>query len=230
LAFRAEDLKNRKRRIKKRYWLLVIPAAAIVISIVLFAHRPRDYRPVIASKNKRVSAYLTHELLPNLYNKSQLGEPFELVVSEEGINDIISRFNQPVMLDNITYSNPQVLFVTGRIVLMATVDVKGIDLIFTIDIAPVLDANGLLNLHVTDVSLGAVNITPVAKRFAGNTYATRLAPANPDPNNFLTQAAGSLLYDEPFEPVFSIEGRKLRIAKIDIVQQQLTVSLVPVVD
>lgn len=226
---------RKKRKFKKRYWLLIDLAAAIVI-FALLLYKPARYNPpdIGPAGNKRqVSPYLTHELLPQLYNGAQREEPFELIVTQKGINEIITWSEWPKESEDIRFSAPVVFFAPESIEVMGTVNMKGVDLVVTAVVEPRVDEAGLLNLRVAKVKIGAMNITPVARMIAKRMYAQRLATMPIDTEDLGAKIAGSLLNDEPFEPVFDIadifenENKKLRIEKITIMQEKLILRLVP---
>jgi len=226
------DLKIRKKaRFKKLVcWLLVdLAVAAIIFALLLY--RPGRYKPADLSpgnyKRGQVSPYLTHDLGPAFNKGVQYREPFELVVTQKGINDIINRGNWPMESEGILLYAPAVLFVPGTVVLMGTADVKGVEFIITIELEPKIDEQGLLNLRVAKVKVGAMNITPLAKMMAKKMYAQRVAALPIDTEAVQTKIVASLLTDEPFEPVFRIDDKKVRIEKITVAKEKLLLRLVP---
>jgi len=226
------DLKIRKKaRFKKLVrWLLVdLAVAAIIFALLLY--RPGRYKPVDlgsgSDRRKEVSPYLTNDLLPAIHNGSQYREPFELVVIQKGINDIIIRGNWPMESEGVLLYAPAVLFVPGAVVLMGTVDVKGVELVVTIELEPKINEQGFLNLHVGKVKVGAMNITPLAKMMAKKMYMQRINALDVDTEAVQTKIAASLLNDEPFEPVFRIDDNKVRIEKITVAKEKLLLRLVP---
>ena len=226
------DLKIRKKaRFKKLViWLLVdLAVAAIIFALLLY--RPGRYKPADFGpgnyKRGQVSPYLTHDLGP-VFNKGvQYREPFQLVVTQKGINDIITRGNWPMESEGILLYAPAVLFVPGAVVLMGTADVKGVEFVVTIELEPKIDEQGLLNLHVGKVKVGAMNITPLVKMMAKKMYMQRINALDVDTEAVQTKIAASLLNDEPFEPVFRIDDKKVRIEKITIAKEKLLLRLVP---
>lgn len=226
------DLKiRRKARFKKlAIWLLVdLAVAAIIFALLLY--RPGRYKPAdFDSGNHQrgeVSPYLTHDLSPKIYNGTQRGKPFELVVTQKGVNEIITRGNWPMESEGILLYAPAVLFVPGVVVLMGTADVKGVEFIITIELEPKIDEQRLLNLRVAKVKVGAMNITPLAKMMAKKMYTQRLTAIRIDTEALQTKIVASLLTDEPFEPVFKIEDKKVRIEKIAVTKEKLLLRFVP---
>ncbi len=210
----------------------------LAIAIVIFGlllYKPARYNPPAGpvGNRRQVSPYLTHELLPQLYNGAQREEPFDLVVTQKGINEAIAWSEWPKEAEEVRFSVPVVFFVPDRIEVMGTANMKGVDLVISIVVKPRLDEEGLLNLHVAKLKIGAMNITPVARMIAKRMYAQRLATVPIDTENLRAQIAASLLNDEPFEPVFDIadifenENKKLRIEKITITREKLILRLVP---
>ena len=122
---------------------------------------------------------------------------------------------------------PAALFVPGKLVLMGTADAKGVEFVVTIELAPKIDESGLLNLTVTKVKVGAMNITPLAKVVAKKMYMQRISNLAVDTKTLETKIVASLLTDEPFEPVFIIDDKKVRIEKITIENEKLSAHLVP---
>lgn len=237
------DLKVRKKAKFKKWVYLLSAVLAIVLAIVivvfaLLLHRPSSYKPLDFAHSKEVSLYLTHELLPEIYNGVQRREPFNLVVTQKGINDIVARFEWPKEFGSIRFSAPMVLFVPDSIMLMGTVfpaprkgstglpQLKGAEFVVTVVAKPSLDADGLLNLQVVKVKIGAMDITPLAAVLAKRIYQQQFA----DAEDLRAQVAASLVNGEPFEPVFKIENKKVRVEKMAIEQKKLTVRLVPVFD
>jgi hypothetical protein len=226
------DLKiRRKTRVKRLVrWLFIdLIVAAVIFGLLIY--RPGRYKPLDSFSHDyepgQVSTYLTHQLYPQIYNGAQRGESFEVIVTQDGINDIISRMNWPIQSEGILLYAPAALFVPNAVVLMGTADVQGVEFVITIELEPKIDENGLINLHVSKVKVGAVNIL-LAKAIAKKMYAERLAAADVDTTALQTKIAASLLNDEPFEPVFTIDGKKVRVESVVVGQRELRARLVPV--
>ncbi len=225
------DLKIRKKTRHKKLicWLLVdLSVAAVIFALLLYT--PGLYNPAGNNpdgyKRGQVHPYLTH-LSSELYNGAQRGKPFELVVTQKGINEIITWSRWPKESEGIMFSAPAVLFVPGSIILMGTAHIKGVEFVVTIMLEPRVNEQGLLNLQVAKVKVGAMNITPLAKMMAKKMYAQRLAAIPIDTEAFTTKIAGALLNDEPFEPILRVENKKVRVEKITIAQEKSILHLVP---
>ena len=223
-------MKTRKKiRFKKRYWLL-IDLAVVVIIIILLLHRPKSYNPPEAIYNKQVSPYLTHNLLPQLYNGAQYGEPFELIAVQDGINNAIASLKWPKESEGAKFLTPVVLFVPDSIVSIGAVSIKGMEFVFTIVVEPELCEDGLLDLPITKVKVGAMNITPLAKIIAKRMFTKKLATAKLGTESLRAKTAAALLSGELFEPVFKIDDKKVRIEKIAVTQGKLKIGFIPVFD
>ena len=84
-------------------------------------------------------------------------------------------------------------------------------------------------MQVEKIKIGAMNITPLAKMMAKKMYAEQLAamPVEIDTESWQAKIAAALLDDKPFEPVFKIEDRKVRIEEIIVREGKLTARMVP---
>jgi len=211
-------------------WLFVDLVVATVI-IGLLLHEPGSYDPTdfdsVGYGSGQVSPYLTHELSPRIYNGAQRGEPFDLVITQKGINEIVAGWGWPKMSQGVMLYSPAVLFKPGSAVLMATANVRGAEFVVTIEIEPKIDEKGLLAFHISKVKIGAMNITTLAKITARKMYLQRIANLPIDKEAIQTKIAESLLNDAPFEPVFKVDDRKVRIDKITVSKKKLTAHLTP---
>jgi len=140
---------------------------------------------------------------------------------------IVARSPQPIRLNNIALYDPQVILMPEEIILLATANVKRIDFIAVVELVPAINQNGLLNLHINSIKLGAVNITAIAASIGKKAYSNWLSSTGTDPDNSIAQICRSLLNDEPFDPVFEIGGRTVRLSKIRIAEKTMTVLLTP---
>jgi hypothetical protein len=222
---------RRQTRVRRLlYWLCIdVVIAAVVFALLLY--RPARYNPTdpesVGLEPGQVSPYLTHELSPQFYNGAQRGEPFDLVITQKGVNEIVAGWGWPIMSQGMMLYAPAVLFVPGSVILMGTVNLKGVKLVVTIELKPSIDEHGLSNLSVAEVKVGAMNVTPFAKMMAKRMYAQKIAAAHIDKKGLYAKIAASLLNDEPFEPVFEVDDRKVRIESITIREGKLTAHVVP---
>lgn len=221
---------HKKAKLRKLYWVLAGFAAVIVVLVLLLLYRPAGFaEPEIASDGQ-VSRYLTHVLAPQFYNGAQRQEPFELVVVEEGVNDIVARWRWPKKFGGIEFSAPEVFFIPEGIVLIGPAVVGGMKVVVTIVGKAILDEKGLLHLSVSKVRVGAVGMTFIARVVTRRIYNQQISAADIETGDIVTQIAASLLDNEPFEPVFEAEDKKVRAEKITITHKRLTIRLVPVPD
>ena len=232
IAYIKADSKKRRmsRTGKLLCWLFVdLVVAAVIIGLLL--HKPGSYDPTdfdsAGYEPGQVSPYLTHELSPRIYNGVQLDEPFDLVITQKGINEIVAGWGWPKMSQGVMLYSPAVLFKPGSAVLMATANVRGAEFVVTIEIKPKIDEKGLLTFGISRVKIGAMNITAIAKITAKKMYLQRIAHLPIDKEAVQTKIAESLLNDAPFEPVFKVDDRKVRIDKITVSKEKLTAHLVP---
>ena len=222
---------KKKTKYKKLFCWLAVDLTVTVVIFALLLYKPARYNPTDAADTdynpKQVSKYLTHELMPQFYNGAQLGEPFEVIVAQKGINEIVSRCNWPVESEGVMFYAPEVLFAPGSIVFMGTADIRGVQLVVTIELEPKVNEDKLLNPEVTRVKVGAMNITPLAKMIAKKMYAQRLDTAPVDTEDWRTKIAASLLNDEPFDPIFDVEDKKVRVDRITVANEKLILHLIP---
>lgn len=228
---KADSEKRRMSRAGKLLcWLFVdLVVAAVVIGLLL--HKPGGYNPIdfdsASYEPGQVSPYLTHELSPRIYNGAQRGQPFDVLITQKGINEIVASWGWPKMSQGVMLYSPAVLFKPGSALLMATASVKGAEFVVTIEIKPRIDEKGLLSFHVSKVKIGAMNITPIAKLTAKKMYLQRIANVPIDEEAIQTKIAESLLSDASFEPVFKVDDRKVRIDRITVGKEKLKAHLVP---
>jgi hypothetical protein len=221
--------KARKSKFKKWYLFLAVPPLAVIV-LALVLYKPARYRPIPAAESNEASLYLTNELLPEFYNGLEREEPFELIITEEGINDIIERYKWPKDTAEMRFSVPQVLLEPDGIVLMGTVASGGLELVMTVEGGILIDVNGLMNLWLRKVKVGAINITPLAKMMAKRAYENRLATTAVDMKDFRARIAKALIEERPFEPVFEFEGKKARVAGVWMKTGKMVVRIVPQTD
>ncbi len=230
-------MKNKKNiTFKKKYLFILCPIAAAVFVLILLFYKPAAVNRSVVVDANEVSPYLTHILLPRLYNAAQLGEPFEMVITDTGINDIIRRSHWPKQVGDITLTTVVVTFAPGDIVLIVPVIINGVELVVTVTAQPYINQQGLLNIVLDRVKVGAVNITPLARLAAQQVYSQMLSDNGAAPHDFASKAIASLLTGRAFDGVFEIddmfdnETRNLRITSITITHGRLTLSLVPAAD
>ena len=220
--------KRKKRKFKRIYWLL-IDLAIMAIVIFLLLYKPARYNPPDAPsanlQQNQVHPYLTHDLSPQLYNGLKTGRPFDFIVMQKPLNDVIAFSGWPKQAESTNFSAPEVFFEPGRIVLMGTATTGGVDFVVTIAVEPTLSTQGLLNLKVTMVKIGALNITPLARLIAKKMYTERVSAVYVDTRTTSAKIAASLLNDKPFVPIFPFEGSYVHLKKITIEQQKLTAHL-----
>ncbi len=225
---KADSKKRGSKRTRKLIcWLFIdLVVAAGIIGLLLY--RPGGYNPASFDHDpEQVSPYLTHELSPSLYNGAQRGRPFDLTITQKGINEIVAGWGWPKMSNGVMLHSPAVVFAPGSAVLMGTADVKGAEFVVTIEIEPAIDAEGMLTFQLSKVKVGAMNVTPLAKMTARKMYAQKIAELPIDSDSFQTKIVESLLNGSPFEPVFKIDGRKLRVKTVTVQDAKLIARLVP---
>jgi hypothetical protein len=227
-----EQTAGKKKRRRKIIWLL-IDLAVLFVFTGLLLYKPAQYQPVTIISGRQVSKYLTHQLLPRVHNGAQQGQPFDVTVTQDGIQDIIAHSGWPKETAGASFSKPSVLFVPDSVLLMATVTLQGVELVVTIELKPRIDEQGLLHLYVAKVKVGAMNLTPLAKIVAKRMYQQRIQAIPIDPSDIRSKIVASLLDDRPFEPVLEIKSimggsdTKVQIQKLTVKDSELILRLLP---
>lgn len=232
------NLNNKKkpgRRALRRVLCIaiIVLAVACVAVVYLLTHVPGEYQPLRPPPTDEVSPYLTHYLAPNFHNNIQLDKPFDVVVIQKGLNEVIVDENSlgwawPYSLNGVVISAPSVVFQQDTIMLMGTVDYAGFPIVITVIAMPELDENGLLALGIRKVKAGAVNITLLAGFIARQIIAhqLRILPET----QWLRDLDGALADNKPFDPVFPVydSEKEIRLTKAEITSGKLLLGFAPV--
>ena len=181
---------RKKAKFKKKVYFVLAGLAAVPVAFVLLLlYKPAHFSPPDITYDKQVSPYLTHELLPHIYNNAQLGEPFDLTIIQNKTKDIVALTRWPKEVDGLRVSAPQVLFVADGIVLRGTVAASGVEFVVTIVAEASLDEEGLLNLRVAKVKIGAMNVTVLARVIAKRIIRTAITLSALPAGTVSTQSA-----------------------------------------
>ncbi len=215
-----KNLKDR-RNIPLLVWLIIFLVLFWLIGLFSI---PGHYKIIKPGSDGQVSQYLTNHILPELYNKSQYNQPFDLVVSEDGINDIIARQIDSNSLQRSGFSNLSVTFKRGRILLTGRTVYHGFSFVVTIVLKPYINKEGYFCPKVSKVQAGTSRIPFVAETMKRRVL-YRLAGLSKDSGT--ADFVGMLFNSGKIEPVFSFNHRKLRIEKITVQNKQLTIQFLP---
>jgi hypothetical protein len=228
-----DSLKKKKKKRshgKLAVWLTADLTIALIL-ILLLLHKPAGYEPVKHESHgdapEHIHRYLTH-LGSELYNGAQTNAPFDLVVVEAGINQAIAQSNWPKQSDGISFSLPTATFSPKGIMLMGTANIEGVDLVVTLEGQPSLMDDGQLKLHLSKVKIGAMSVTPMARIVARKMYRDQLNYMTVDSEDLQTKIATALINDQPFDPVFNIEGRMIRLTDLSLEEDKLILRFVPI--
>lgn len=220
----ADSPQNENPRPKKKWrrklllWLLVDLGVAIVILVMLF-YTPRGYTP-----NKEITNQGPRKIVPRywswlgseIYNQSQLGVPFDVVIEEDRLNEAIRQGTWPQTSDSVKLYAPTASLQESQLQLRGTAELSGAEFILTIEIGGDVDPNGIARLSLTGIKVGAMNITPVAKLVARKAYQHQIAYMMADPNRIETKLLSSLLDNQPFDPVFQVRNVNRRQATVRV--------------
>ena len=208
--------------------VILVVASALLWKMLFYA--PPSYQPAKPVNPEQVSPYLTHKLGPDFINNIQLDDPFNILVEQQGLNDIVARWNWPMDTGIAVIETPVAVFEPQNIVLMARMNFGQFPVITTITFSPTIDDQGLFVLNLRDVQAGAVNITPMATSFIVSMIDAELnsAPADED-TQWLSNVRAAVLDNTPFDPVFPVDAQKdVRLSKVDLEKDKLTIQLTPI--
>ncbi|MBL7215257.1 MAG: hypothetical protein ISS71_06225 [Phycisphaerae bacterium] len=218
--------KKRESRLLRWFGILLITLVLLGTGgVFLCRYTPRAYQPPPVNNPEQVSPYLTHKLGPDFVNQVQLDKPFELLVEQEGLNDIINRQSWVEQFDDFAFTDPVVLFDLNTIYLMGTLDYKGISSVLTIIAFPQMDSQGTVSLNIQSIRLGVVPVTKLVSYLARKGFEQSRECFEDDPQ--LAEIVRAVVHNEPFEPVFKISDRMVRIAQITILPKKLILKFKP---
>jgi len=223
---------KKKKKLRKIIWLAA-DLAVLALLLTLLLYKPAGYKPIDIIPTKKVSKYLTNVLYPQIYNGAQLGQPYNVTLTQQGANNIIAHSSWPKYSAGAVISKPQAQFLPHKILFRGTVTLKSIDFIVTIAIKTQFNKKGLLNLNISQIKVGALNVTPLAKIIASKMYSKQTSNTEIDPDNWGIKLAASLLKDKPFEPVVEVKDVfaqgdvKVRIKNITVKKEKLIFHLEP---
>ena len=219
--------KTHKPRRKQWFWILaILPLALVGAGMLMCNHTPRAYQPAPADTSDEVSTYLTHELGPDFFNNIQLDQPFDLIVRQEGINEILT--NEALYEDfgDFSYADPMIVFDVSKIYLMGTLKYKGISSVVTIIAEPVMDASGKINMNIQSIRMGVLPVTKLVAFLAQKAFdMSRDEFEGEEDIAVVTQA---IIRNEPFDPVFEVSGSTARISDFTLSPGLLTLRFQPI--
>ena len=220
--------KDTKKKSKKRFWLLIDLGILFIFLSFLF-YRPWNYRTPTPVQTGRISTYWKQKT-SEIYNKAQMRESFSIEFSQEGISEAVLAGDWPKESAGMSFSAPQVLFKPGKIVLIGTASLQDIELVVTVAGRPVINEAGLINLNVTEFKVGAINVILIAKIIAQNSFSKELQKGEIDTSDIRAKIVASIINDEPFEVVFTVEDKKIKITGAQVLGEKIRIDFAPVFD
>jgi hypothetical protein len=209
------------------FWLWGLSAITVGILTgicILLWYTPRAYKPFQTENPEQVSLYLTHELGPKFFNQIQRNGPFELVISQSGLNDIASRWEWPQQFGEMSFSDPYITFSNQSIFLMGTLTYKEVSSVITIIAIPAMDSDGKINLNIQSVRLGMVPIRAFITKLAQKAFENNRSSFEDDPKT--EENIQAIIRNEPFDPIFSFPDHWVRITDFSIEEGELKLTLV----
>jgi len=226
-----DNKKSKKHR--KKFKLVIILSLWLLVGFLtsmLLLDKPQGYSPEEIKNDKNVSQYVTNELAPYVYNNIQKGQSFDIIIPQSKTKEFVSLIEWPIESEDVTISAPQAFFVDNGLVMRANARTRGLNFVITLLISGMVDETGMMNLRLDKIMIGSMNITFIAKIIAKKMYQHRVKQEDYSTDGIGADIAGSLLGNQPFEPIFETRGRKVRIEQLKVQKSQLQITLTPAID
>ena len=193
--------------------------------VFLCRYTPQAYRPQPIDNPEQVSPYLTHKLGPDFINQVQLDKPFELIIEQDGLNDIIRRQSWIEQFNDFSFTDPVVLFDQNTIYLMGTLNYKGLSSVVTVIAYPKMMPEGDISLNIQSIRLGVIPVTTLVGHLAVNGFEQSRDCFEGEPQ--LEEIVRAIVHNEPFDPVFNLSGQTVRITDFSLQPQKLILQFKP---
>jgi hypothetical protein len=220
--------KNNKSTSTAPFWLwasIALTTGACGGILILFWHSPAAYRPIQPDNPQQVSLYLTHQLGPEFVNQVQLDEPFELLIEQAGLNDIISRWPWPQQFSQVSFADPVVVFQDQSILVMGTLKYKGIPSVLSITAVPTMNEQRQVCLNIQSIRLGVLPVTTFVSKLAQNVFDNNLHYFEQEPD--LERTVRAIIENEYFNPVFWFFDKRVKMTDFTIERGLLKLTLAP---
>ncbi len=222
---KTHSAESKSRRTRNIAIALAGGLLALAAGWVMLRFSPRAYQPLPTENPEQVSPYLTHQLGPDFYNQVQLNEPFDLVIEQAGLNDMLGRNGWPQRFGEVTVFRPVVVFDKDLIYLMSRIEVYGFSSVLTLAARPQMDARGYVNFNIRSVRLGLVPITTIAARVAEKAVADSAAEFQDWPD--LEAMFKAIVTNTFFEPTFDFGKQRIGLRSFSLEPGLLRLHLVP---
>lgn len=221
-------MKIKKLVIKKIRRVIAVTGGVLVFGLIVWVWQffavPLNYDPPRPIDSNEVSLYLTNKLGPQLHNKAQYEQPFDLVIDEYGVNDIIAHRLHSWRVDDLTIRRVGVVFKPSGLYLMGRCEYKGLNFIATVFMKPEIDENGEFSLGIKKVKAGRAPL-PFAPAFIRKRIADQIEKSAGE--KLFGDLAELLLNNGTIEPVMKVGGMKIRAEKIVTMEKKIVISFVP---
>ena len=212
----------------REFWLWGMGALAAGVTIgiaILFWYTPRAYKHLLEQEKSQVSLYLTHELAPDFYNQVQQDKPFEMVISQSGINEMASQWDWPQEFGDLSFSDPYIIFSDDTILLMGTLVYEGVSSVISISAFPTMNADGTLTMNIQSIRLGMVPVKTLVTKLAQKAFDDNRGSFEGYPK--AEENVQAVIRNEPVDPVFRFSDHRVRITHFSIEEGSLKLTLSP---
>lgn len=219
--------KLHQKRLGRKLWILLGLAVSLLMATGwLFFSHSKAYQPPQVGNSDQVSPYLTHYLAQEVYNKSQLDKPFDLVIDQHKLNEALaSEIQWPQCLGDVSFSEPMVVFGDEAIYLMGQLKYKELVTVITITLAPTFSGNQI-TLNIQSIRLGQLPAKFIVLTIAQQVLNAHRPAIEQDGVNL--DVVDAIIRNGSFDPVIYPIDRPLRIKALSTKQGQLTVTLDPI--
>lgn len=212
-----------KHAMRNKIIAVVVTAAVIVLVLgLMLMHKPEGSSPPASVTDGQLSPYLTNVLSPEIYNGIQRQKPFSVTITQQGVNDIILHGKWPAMVNGVSFFAPRVYITEKGIVAMGMVG----EAAYTVVAVPCMK-KGMMSIPIKTVKIGAINVTPIVKSFIRKGYERYKKEHSVDSGDIRQTIMSSLIDGKAFEPVFDIQGKRVRISKISSNSKEFTLYFEP---
>lgn len=217
-----------KNTTSRQFWFLSLSAIAAGICIgvcILLCYTPKAYKPDLMRNTDHPRLYLSHELAPRFFNQIQQNEPFELLISQPGLNEIINQLNWPQLIGDMSFSDPYIIISDQSILLMGTLTYEGVSSVLSITLFPTINADGTMNMNIQSVRLGMVPVKNLITKLAQMAFDDNQHYFEEDPK--VGETIQAIINNEAFDPIFWFPEQWIRISDVSLGKGSLKLKLAP---